>query len=36
MKKVVRLRAKTHSYLKGSNDEDKKAKVSKTFLIKTV
>ena len=26
MKKFVELRAKTHSYLKENNDEDKKAK----------
>ena len=31
----VWLRAKTHSYLKINNDEDKKAKGTKKFVIET-
>ena len=34
MKKFVRLRAKTYSYLKDNNDEDKKAKGIKKCVIK--
>ena len=34
MKKIVGLGAKTNSYLKDSNDEDKKAKSSKNIVIK--
>ena len=34
MTKFVEVRAKICSYLKDSNDEDKKAKVIKTFVIK--
>ena len=34
MKKFVGLRAKTYSYLKDNNDEDKKAKGTKTCFIK--
>ena len=34
MKEVVGLRAKTYSYLKDNNDEDKKAKATKTYVIK--
>ena len=30
MKKIVGLRSKSYSYLKDSNDEDKKAKGTKT------
>ena len=35
MKEFVGLRAKAYSYLKGSNDEDKKAKGTKTCVKKT-
>ena len=35
MKKFVGLRAKTCSYLKNNNDEDKKAKETKKCVIKT-
>ena len=35
MKEFVGLRAKTYSYLKVSNDEDKKAKDTKKCVIKT-
>ena len=34
MKEFVRLRAKTYSYLKDNNDEDKKAKDTKKCVIK--
>ena len=34
MKKFLGLRAKTYSYLKGDNDEDKKAKGTKKCVIK--
>ena len=34
MKKIVGLRAKTYTYLKENNDEDKKAKGTKTCVIK--
>ena len=34
MKKFFELRARTYSYLKDNNDEDKKAKCSKKFVIK--
>ena len=34
MKKIVGLRAKTYTYLKENNDEDKKAKGTKTCAIK--
>ena len=34
MKKIVGLRAKTYSYLKDNNDEDKKAKCTKKCVIK--
>ena len=34
IKKFVGLRAKTYSCLKDNNDEDKKAKSTKTFVIK--
>ena len=34
MKELVGLRPKTYSYLKDNNDEDKKAKGTKKFLIK--
>ena len=34
MKKFVGLRAKTYSYLKDNNDEDKKAKVTKVVSLK--
>ena len=34
MKKFVGLRAKTNSYLKDNNDEDKKAKSTKKCIIK--
>ena len=34
MKKIVGLRAKTYSYLKDNNDEDKKAKGTKMCVIK--
>ena len=34
MKKFLRLRAKTYSYLKDNNDEDKKAKETKKCVIK--
>ena len=34
MTKFVEVRAKICSYLKDSNDEDKKAKVIKMFVIK--
>ena len=34
MKKFVRLRAKTYSYLKDNNDEDKKPKGTKKPAIK--
>ena len=35
MKELVGLRAKTYSYLKDNNDEDKKAKATKKCVIKT-
>ena len=34
MKKFVVIRAKTYCYLKGNNDEDKKAKDAKRCVIK--
>ena len=34
MKKIVGLRAKTYTYLKENKDEDKKAKGTKTCVIK--
>ena len=34
MKEFVGLRAKTYSYLKGNNDEDRKSKSTKHFVIK--
>ena len=34
MKKYVGLRAKTYGYLKDNNDEDKKEKGTKKFVIK--
>ena len=34
MKEFVGLRAKTYSYLKDNNDEDKKAKGTKKCIIK--
>ena len=34
-KKIVGLRAKTYSYLKDNNDEDKKRKGTKKCVIKT-
>ena len=34
MKKLVRLRAKTYSYLKHNNNEDKKAKDTKKCVLK--
>ena len=34
MREFVRLRAKTYSYLKNNNDEDKKAKDTKRCVIK--
>ena len=34
MKELVGLRAKTYSYLKDNNDEDKKAKGTKKLVIK--
>ena len=34
MKEFVGLRAKTYSYLKDNNDEDKKAKDIKKYVIK--
>ena len=34
MNTFVELRAKTYSYLKNNNDEDKKAKGTKKFVIK--
>ena len=34
MKEFVRLRTKTHSYLKYNHDEDKKAKGTKKCVIK--
>ena len=34
MKEFAALRAKTHSYLTGNNDEDKKAKGTKKCVIK--
>ena len=34
MKEFVRLRAKTYSYLKDNNDEDKKAKGTKKCVKK--
>ena len=34
MKEFVGLRAKTYSYLKDNNDEDKKAKGTKKYVIK--
>ena len=34
MKEFVELRSKTYSYLKGNNDEDKKAKDTKKCVIK--
>ena len=34
MKKYVGLKAKTYSYLKDNNDEDKKAKTTKKCVIK--
>ena len=34
MKGFVGLRAKIYSYLKDNNDEDKKAKSTKTYVIK--
>ena len=34
MKEFVGLRAKTYSYLKDNNDENKKAKGTKMFVIK--
>ena len=34
MKEFALLRAKTYSYLTGSNDEDKKVKATKKCLIK--
>ena len=34
MKEFVGLRAKTYSYLKDNNDEDKKAKTKKKCVIK--
>ena len=34
MKKIFGLRAKTYTYLKENNDEDKKAKGTKTCVIK--
>ena len=36
MKKFVGLRAKTHSYLKDNNNEDKKAKRTKKCAIKRI
>ena len=36
MKKFVGLRAKTHSYLKDNNNEDKKAKGTKKCAIKRI
>ena len=35
MKELVGLKAKTYSYLKKSNDKDKKGKGTKTFIIKS-
>ena len=35
MKKIAGLRAKTYSYLKNNNDEDKKAKGTKRCVIKS-
>ena len=35
MKEFVGLRAKTYSYLKSNNDEDKKAKGTKRCVIKS-
>ena len=32
--KIIGLRAKTHSYLKDNNDEDKKEKGTKKYVIK--
>ena len=34
MERFLRLRAKTYSYLKDNNDEDKKAKETKKCVIK--
>ena len=34
MKELVGLRAKTYRYLKGNNDEDKKAKGTKKYVVK--
>ena len=34
MKKFIGLRAKTYSYLKDNNDECKKAKVTKKYVVK--
>ena len=34
MKKIFRLRTKTYTYLKDNNEEDKKAKGTKKFVIK--
>ena len=34
MKEFIGLRAKTYSYLKDNNDEDKKEKGTKTCVIK--
>ena len=34
MKELVRLRRKTHSYLKDNSNEDKKAKSTKKCIIK--
>ena len=34
MKELVGLKAKTYSYLKKSNDKDKKGKGTKKFIIK--
>ena len=34
MKEFVRIRAKTYIYLKDNNDEDKKAKGTKRWVIK--
>ena len=34
MKELVRVKAKTYSYLKNNNDEDKKAKGTKKCVIK--
>ena len=34
MKELAGLRAKTYSYLKDNNDEDKKAKDTKKYVIK--